>query len=123
MGRKGGIASGEAKRAKKGPKEYFVETAHLPEYNSFYLSGGADPNHPLVSPIREENLENLPQALVITAEFDPMRDEGEIYAENLSKCGVHVVAKRNDGVTHGFLGKWTHLDEYKDVLTDEFLNS
>ncbi|WP_087974628.1 alpha/beta hydrolase [Oceanobacillus rekensis] len=105
-------------------KGYGLETDALPEFNSFYLSGGADPNDPLVSPIKEENLENLPAALVITAEHDPLRDEGERFAENLRKSGVHVETKRYDGVVHGFLGKWTHLDEFKDVYqrTGEFLN-
>lgn len=94
---------------------YFVETPVLPEFNSFYLNSGADPKDPMVSPIREENLENLPAALVITAEYDPMRDEGELFAEKLRKAGVPVELKRFEGITHGFLGKWTHLDEYKDV--------
>jgi acetyl esterase len=96
-------------------KGYFVESDSLEEHNSFYLLGGADTDNPLVSPIREENLENLPSALVITAEYDPMRDEGELFAANLKKCGVNVELKRYDGATHGFLGKFTHLDEYKDV--------
>src|SRR3954451_1803195 len=59
-------------------KGYFIESDQLAEYNSFYLLGNVDPNNPLVSPIREENLKNLPEALVITAEDDPMRDEGEL---------------------------------------------
>lgn len=104
-------------------KGYFVETDALPEFNSFYLEGDVDPNDPLVSPIREENLANLPTALVITAEYDPMRDEGELFAQNLMKCGVPVETKRYDGVTHGFLGKWTHLEEYQGVyqFAGEFL--
>ncbi|WP_026566578.1 alpha/beta hydrolase [Bacillus sp. UNC41MFS5] len=106
-------------------KGYFVESDQLAEYNSFYLIGDVDTGNPLVSPIREENLESLSAALVITAEFDPMRDEGELFAENLKKCGVDVVTKRYEGATHGFLGKFTHLDEYKDVYkrTADFLNS
>ncbi|QCR32119.1 alpha/beta hydrolase [Lysinibacillus sp. SGAir0095] len=105
-------------------KGYFVETEALPEYNSFYLVGDVDPNNPLVSPIREENLTNLPNALIITAEYDPMRDEGELFAEKLKKSGVLVERKRYEGVTHGFLGKWTHLNEYKGVYqrAGEFLN-
>ncbi len=106
-------------------KGYFVESDQLAEFNSFYLLGNADTDNPLVSPIREENLENLPESLVITAEYDPFRDEGELFAENLKKCGVHVETKRYEGVTHGFLGKFTHFDEYKDVYkrTADFLNS
>ena len=94
---------------------YFVESAQLAELNGFYLLGDVDTDNPLVSPIREENLENLPAALIITAEYDPFRDEGELFAENLKKVGVSVETKRYEGVTHGFLGKFTHLDEYKDV--------
>ncbi|SMQ72152.1 acetyl esterase [Bacillus sp. OV166] len=106
-------------------KGYFVESDQLAEYNSFYLVGNVDTDHPLVSPIREENLENLPAALVITAEYDPMRDEGELFAGNLKKCGVPVERKRYEGATHGFLGKFTHLDEYKDIYkrTAEFLST
>ena len=108
---------------KENARGYFVETDALPEFNSFYLIGDVDVNNPLVSPIREDNLEDLPAALVITAEYDPMRDEGEQFAENLKQCGVLVETKRYEGVTHGFLGKWTHLDEYKDVygVAGEFL--
>lgn len=96
-------------------KGYFVESDSLAEYNSFYLLGDVDTNNPLVSPIREQNLKDLPSALVITAEYDPLRDEGELYADNLKKSGVHVETKRYEGATHGFLGKFTHLEEYNDV--------
>ncbi|WP_249871698.1 alpha/beta hydrolase [Oceanobacillus saliphilus] len=104
-------------------KGYGLETDALPAFNSFYLSGGADPRDPLLSPIFEENLENLPVALVITAEHDPLRDEGELYAEKLKKAGIRVEKKRYDGVVHGFLAKWTHLEEYAGVyeLTGNFL--
>ena len=64
---------------------YFVESAQLAELNSFYLLGGVDTDNPLVSPIREENLENLPEAFVLTTEYDPFRDEGELFAENLKR--------------------------------------
>ncbi|WP_419959711.1 alpha/beta hydrolase [Psychrobacillus sp. BM2] len=104
---------------------YFVESAQLAELNGFYLLGGVDTDNPLVSPIREENLENFPESLIVTAEYDPFRDEGELFAENLKKSGVPVELKRYDGVTHGFLGKWTHLDEYKGAygFIGEFLNT
>ena len=103
---------------------YFVESASLLEMNSFYLKGGVDTNDPLVSPVRAESLKDLPNALVITAEFDPFRDEGELYADKLKQDGVQVVVKRYEGVTHGFLGKWTHLPEYAGVYQyiGDFLN-
>ncbi|MFC2948120.1 alpha/beta hydrolase [Virgibacillus sediminis] len=105
-------------------KGYFVESDQLAEFNFFYLLGDVDTDNPLVSPIREKDLKNLPSAFVVTAEYDPMRDEGELFAENLKESGVHVKTKRYEGVTHGFLGKFTHLDEYRNIYqrTGAFLN-
>jgi len=95
-------------------KGYFVESDTLAEHNSFYLNGNVDKDK-LVSKIRETNLENLPAALVITAEYNPMRDEEELFAEKFKKAGVDAEKIRCEGVTYGFLGEFTHLDEYSDV--------
>jgi acetyl esterase len=66
-----------------------------------YLSAGADRTDPRVSPARGE-LAGLPPAIVVTCGFDPLRDEGEAYAEALAGAGVRVVRRRAAGMLHGF---------------------
>jgi acetyl esterase len=68
-----------------------------------YLESTADVSNPYVSPLRATSFAGLPPALIMTAEFDPLRDEGELYAQRLSGAGIAVTVRRYDGLMHGFL--------------------
>lgn len=75
----------------------------MKQFRDCYITSDDDANNPYASPILFDKLEWLPQALVITATFDPLRDEGELYAKRLAEAGVTVEVKRYEGACHGFI--------------------
>lgn len=95
-----------------------LETVALKPHNSFYVASGADPADPRVSPIKRTDLSDLPAALVITAEYDPLRDEGEAYAARLEQAGVPTTLHRYQGATHGFVQYFGWLPEYAPVFDE-----
>ena len=83
-----------------------------------YLADAADANNPYACPARAATLKGLPPAMVMTAEFDPLRDEGEDYARRLEADGVPTVLKRYEGVTHGFFGMPSILEKSRLAIAD-----
>lgn len=104
---------------------YGLEYNGLLPFNSHYLDSGADPADPLVSPIKREDLSGLPKALVITAAYDPLRDEGEAYAHKLEAAGVPTTLHRYENANHGFVANFYWVPELQEVFheTAQFLNA
>ena len=79
---------------------YMLERAGMEQYRGYYADE-ADWTNPYASPLLADDLTGLPPAIVMTCEFDPLRDEGEAYAERLEAAGVEVRATRWEGHFHG----------------------
>ena len=81
---------------------YLLETSTMHWFWDYYCPDVTQRQDPLASPMRAASHADLPPALVVTAEFDPLRDEGELYAETLRAAGTEAQAVRYDGLVHDF---------------------
>jgi acetyl esterase len=99
---------------------YFLTKDMMMWFWRQYLTNEADGENPYASPLRAQSqrLRALPPAFVLTAEFDPLRDEGEAYAAQLREAGVPAQSKRYAGMIHGFFGMAAVVDEAKQAIAD-----
>lgn len=103
---------------------YFISRGVMEKAREYYTPNEKMWSNPYTSPLYA-NLENLPPALIITAEFDPLRDEGEEYAKRLAQFDTPVTASRYNGVMHGFVSLYEVMHRGKQALneTATYLNT
>tara|TARA_R110000868_G_scaffold36635_1_gene129845 strand:+ start:5813 stop:6748 length:936 start_codon:yes stop_codon:yes gene_type:complete len=94
---------------------YFLERDGMIWFFDHYLKD-ADRNDPRIAPLKAASLAGLPKAYVITAGFDPLRDEGRAYAEAMKAAGVDTVHVNYDGMIHGFFNLQGAFDVARDAV-------
>ncbi|MDQ4112063.1 MAG: alpha/beta hydrolase, partial [Actinomycetota bacterium] len=83
-----------------------------------YLGSDTSLDTPYGVPALAEHLQRLPEALVVLAEADPLRDGGEAYADRLFAAGVQTTVMRYPGLVHGFLSHFTRLGRADRCVSD-----
>jgi acetyl esterase len=83
-----------------------------------YLSDPSGAAAPYVSPLRARGFSRLPPALVVTADYDPLRDEGEYYVGKLRGAGTPAITSRWDGMNHGFLFWVGRVDKAGEAMAE-----
>ncbi|HWS46787.1 MAG TPA: alpha/beta hydrolase [Acidimicrobiia bacterium] len=96
---------------------YLLTEEQMRWFFSCYVRDGTDPTDWRVSPLRARDVHGVAPALVLTAEYDPLRDEGEAYARKLAEEGVAVHKHRYDGMVHAFFGLSATFDAGREAVT------
>ena len=97
---------------------YFLTRDDMIWFADHYMNSADEANNPYLAPLRANDLHNLPPALVITAEYDPLRDEGQQYGERLQEAGVPVTSTLYNGMIHGFFSLSDILDQGKVAIAE-----
>lgn len=104
--------------------DYIMTSKRISDYMDLYISKEEDRNSPYVAPLLADNLNNQPQTLIITAEYDPLRDEGEAYGIRLREYGNNVEIQRIKDALHGFISlpkRSTYVTNSYEIM-NQFLN-
>lgn len=104
--------------------DYLLTSHRISEYMKLYIQDEQSWNSPYFAPLLAEDFSNLPDTLVITAEYDPLRDEGEAYAEALRQAGNYVMSYRMEDALHGFFSLDANFQHPKlaFLIINTFLN-
>ncbi len=112
------VSSADTESHRNYAEGYFLDRSDGEWFCNSYLNCEADRLNPLVSPLLAPDLSHLPPALVITAEFDVLRDDGEAYAKRLKKSGVSVKYTCYKGMIHGFMSMDGLLDQARNGIEE-----
>ena len=96
----------------------FLNRETMDWFEGHYFKGDVDRTDPKLSPLLASSHAGLPPALIATAEFDPLRDEGEAYAKTLQEAGVAATLHRYDGMPHVFFQLWAITDAGKELIAE-----
>ena len=107
----------DTESCKQNGEDYLLTKDSMVWFWDHYLENDEDGNAPYASPLQAKYVNSPPPGLVITAEFDPLRDEGEAYGKKLQDAGADIKISRYDGTIHGFFS-FFHLDAQKKALAE-----
>jgi acetyl esterase len=97
---------------------YGLTRSDMQLFWELYLKGPKDSELPYASPLKAKTLQGVAPALILTAELDPLVDEGELYGEQLRAAGVDARTIRYDGMIHGFMSYLGRIDMAKTAVTE-----
>lgn len=101
--------------------DYLLTSKRICEYIDLYKQSDDDLKNPYFAPLMAEDFSNQPDTLIITAEYDPLRDEGEEYGRRLSQAGNHAVVYRMKDALHGYMGlgpRYVHVRRTHELISD-----
>ena len=108
---------------KENGSDYLLTAGKMQDYIDLYARNEEDKMNPYFAPYIAEDVSNQPDTLILTCEFDPLRDEGEAYGERLKEAGNHVEIHRIKDALHGYFAlgiKQLHVQESFTYI-NEFL--
>lgn len=98
---------------------YLLTAVKMEDYLKLYESSPDDRQNPYFAPILEKDLSHMPDTLILTAEFDPLRDEGEAYGKRLKEAGNYVEVHRIPEALHGYFAlgiRFLHVQESFEIM-------